>query len=79
MALNKVSLQNGIETILTDLYQTTSTSAEAHAEFASRLANLIDAYVKEATITIPSGAVVVVGSATTQNNPAPIVLDNGVS
>jgi hypothetical protein len=79
MALNKANLQNGIETLLTDLYQTTNTSAEAHQEFASRLANLIDNYIKDATITIPAGFLVVVGSATTQQNPAPILINNGVS
>lgn len=79
MALNKGQLQNAIEVILSNMYQRTDNPEAAHEYFAQQLANAIDVYVKQAKITIPSGGVIVTGSATTQNNPSPIIVDNALS
>ena len=35
--------------------------------------------ISSGQLTIPIGGVVVVGSAATQNNPAPIIVDNSLS
>ena len=60
MSLNKTDLKNDIIQIMTDMLQRDSTSIE---EFATRLSDSIDTYVKEADInysgglTAPNGAV----------------------
>lgn len=60
MALNKTELKTKIVTIMTDMMTREVTSID---EFAERLANAVDAYVKEAEIkyegglTAPNGAV----------------------
>lgn len=43
MALDKTSLKNGIQTLLTDMR---SRDEDADDEFAERLSDLIDAFVK---------------------------------
>ncbi|MEI6061943.1 MAG: hypothetical protein WCR72_14670 [Bacteroidota bacterium] len=63
MALDKATLKTGIKT----LAQTIAESAGTYDDFADGLANLIDAYVKTATVTIAAGiAVATAGSATAQ-------------
>lgn len=56
MALNKASLKSGIQSLCGH-----SNTAE---EFASGLADLIDAYVKTGTVTVPLGVAVQVVPAT---------------
>ncbi len=52
MALNKTTLKNKIVVIMTDMMQRESTSIE---EFATRLSDAIDEYVKEAEIIYQTG------------------------
>lgn len=60
MALNKADLKNNIIGILTDMMEREESSIE---EFATRLSDSVDVYVKTATIkytsglTAPNGAV----------------------
>jgi len=56
MALNKASLKSGIQSLCGH-----SNTAE---EFAAGLADLIDAYVKTGTVTVPLGVAVQVVPAT---------------
>jgi hypothetical protein len=46
---------------------------QAQQAFVSGLASIIEAAIKSATVTIAPGAIVTVGSATTQTNVAPAV------
>ncbi|MDB4157978.1 hypothetical protein N9609_00655 [bacterium] len=52
MSLNKIDLKNDIIQIMTDMLQRDSTSIE---EFATRLSESIDTYVKDADITYTGG------------------------
>ena len=54
MALNKTALKNKIVSIMTDMLERENTSIE---EFAARLSDGIDDYVKEATIVYQNGLV----------------------
>ncbi len=60
MALNKATLKNGIVAIMTDMMERENNSIE---EFAARLSDAVDEYVKGADIiyqsglTAPNGAV----------------------
>lgn len=79
MALNDSAFDSGVETLLDDLYNTEQTTAQARSQFATEFKNLVKDYIKSMTITIPSGAVIVTGTAATQNNPSAIVLNNVVT
>lgn len=51
-------------------------------DYEDAIDDVLDAWetwISSAQLTIPIGGVVVVGSATTQNNTAPIVVDNSLS
>lgn len=54
MALNKIQLKNEIKQILTDMENRTEDSKD---EFATRLSDAIDAYVKGIQITYTTGLV----------------------
>lgn len=79
MPLNKTQLQTDILALLNNSYSETENGAQVRIDFANSLGDLIDAYVKSARITVPSGVVLVSGTATNQSNPAPIVLNNVIS
>jgi hypothetical protein len=61
MALNKADLKTKIEAIMTDMMEREDTSID---EFATRLSNAIDAYVKEATVVYSSGLIAPNGAVT---------------
>lgn len=64
MALDKASLQTGIQNLLTDME---TKNDDSKALFASTLADLIDTYVKSGTVTVGAGIpVATTGSATAQ-------------
>lgn len=54
MALNKPALKEAIAALLTDMMEREEASIE---EFATRLSDAVDAYVKTATINYISGLV----------------------
>jgi len=63
MPLNKASLKTGIEALLNN----TAANAGTYADFAAGLADLIDAYVKTGTVSVPAGiAVATTGTAAAQ-------------
>jgi hypothetical protein len=61
MALNKADLKTKIAAIMTDMMERENTSID---EFATRLSNAIDAYVKEATVVYSSGLIAPNGAVT---------------
>lgn len=61
MALVKPTLEAGILALATDLSTNTTDPAQARQDFAARLATLIDAYVRSATVTVTT-----IGTATAQ-------------
>lgn len=61
MALNKADLKTKIAAIMTDMMERENTSID---EFAIRLSNAIDAYVKEATVVYTSGLIAPNGPVT---------------
>lgn len=64
MPLQKQALKNGIKQLLTDMRNREQNTDE---EFATRLTNLIDAFVKSGTVTVAVGiTVATTGSATAQ-------------
>lgn len=60
MSLNKAALKTAITTLLTDMLEKESNSIE---EFANRLSNEIEIFVKSGTVTVN---VATTGSATAQ-------------
>ena len=63
MPLNKAALKTGIQA----LAQNTAENEGSYADFADGLANLIDAFVKSGTVTVPAGvAVATTGTAAAQ-------------
>jgi hypothetical protein len=61
MALNKADLKTKIAAVMTDMMEREDTSID---EFATRLSNAIDAYVKEATVVYSSGLIAPNGAVT---------------
>lgn len=72
MPLVQPTLKAQIKQIMTDAKAKTDNPEAAFDAFADALATQIIDTIKSATITIPSGLVIVAGSAVTQTNPAPI-------
>lgn len=66
-----------IKLLLQTLASNTDPNADSDAQmdaFANGLALAIQKALMSATITIPTGMINVVGSPSTQSNPAPIIL-----
>lgn len=64
MALNKPALKNGIKQLLTEME---TKNEDAKDDFATELSNLIDTFVKGATVTVAAGIpVATAGTATSQ-------------
>ena len=61
MPLNKVNLKNNIKSLMTEMRTRTEVSDD---EFATRLSDAIDVYVKEATIIYTAGLVAPNGAVT---------------
>lgn len=62
MALNKTGLKNEIVAIMSDMLQRENTSIE---EFATRLSDAVDDYVKEADIIYTTGLTSATGGVVT--------------
>jgi hypothetical protein len=60
MALNKAALKAGIQSLAQDM----ADNEGSYSDFADGLADLIDAFVKTGTVTVPSGVVVSVAILT---------------
>lgn len=54
MPLNKTTLKNDFKQLMTDMRTRTEVSDD---EFATRFANMVDTYVKEATIIYTGGLI----------------------
>lgn len=61
MGLDKTALKNNIAQIMNDMMERDSNSID---EFATRLAGVIDAYVKQASVVYTSGLVAPNGNVT---------------
>jgi 2-keto-4-pentenoate hydratase/2-oxohepta-3-ene-1,7-dioic acid hydratase in catechol pathway len=48
-------------------------------EFTQGLADIIEAAIKSATITIPPGTIITTGSPATQTQSVPGIVNNGIS
>lgn len=83
MALNKAQLANQIKDILDNIYtadiQEDADPDDIRQQYATALADVIDQYVKSATVTFAPGTIMVTGSATAQANSAPLVIENTIS
>lgn len=83
MALNKVVLATAIKGALDSAYTQAIdkdiSQETVKQQWANDIADAIDNYVKSMTITMITGSIIVVGSATTQSNAVPIVLNNSVT
>ena len=79
MALTKSSIKSQIITTLQQPFSEATASSTIQDQFADKLADVIIAAIQSATITIPSGTIVTAGSATTQTQSTPAVINNGLS
>ncbi len=73
--------QNLIAARIDSLLKTTATQDQATSaqNFKDGLAKIIVDAIKSAQVTLPTGSVVVVGSAVTQQNPAAIIVPSALS
>ncbi len=67
MPLNKATLKNQIKNLCAEMRTKTEVSDDVYAD---KLATIIDAYIKTATITVMG--VITAGSAATQTQTAPV-------
>ncbi len=59
MALNKIGLKNAIKTLLDDMK---TKEEDASEEFATRLSDAIDTYVKTGSVTVAPGIALLAGA-----------------
>lgn len=77
MSLSQSTIKSQIDTLLSS---TESLELqEAKDQFAEQLAAVIIAAIKSATLTIPPSAIVTVGSAATQTNAIPVIVNGGLT
>ena len=80
---DKQTLSNTIKSALDTLSTQTDNPEQARQSIADQIADAVDAYVKQVintarvSITAETGQIIVAGSATTQQNAAPIALTEG--
>jgi hypothetical protein len=72
MPLAPATLKFAIKTVF-DAQKTAATPEDAAEAIAEGIAQAVHAYITSATVVIPIGAVAVVGSASAQANPAPVI------
>lgn len=77
MAIVQATIETQIEKLLQDTEKLSPD--EAKVQFKKQLAAIIATAISSATITIAPGLIVTVGSATTQSNTIPIVVQKGLS
>ncbi len=80
MALNKVTLataiKNALDATLEEAKNKDINGEIVRQNYANRIADAFDTYVKTIQITIGPGTIVVSGSAVTQSNLTPIIVSN---
>ncbi len=79
MSLVKATIKNDILTVLNQSFDETTNPTTLKNQFADKLADVIINAIQSATITIPSGTIITAGSATTQTQSTPAVINNGLS
>lgn len=79
MALNKAAIKSAIITTLQQPFDEETASSTIQDQFADKLADVVIAAIQSATITIPSGTIITAGSATTQTQSTPAIINGGIS
>jgi len=82
MTLVKATIKTEITALIAELNTgdpTAKTALETNDAFADGLADIVINAIKAATVTIPPGTIVTVGSPTTQTQSVPGVVNNGLS
>lgn len=77
--LNPVTISNAIDKLLTDTSNPDISVEQAKAQFKQQLTQIIVDAIKSATVTIQPGLIITVGSPTTQSNPSPVIIQNGIT
>jgi hypothetical protein len=79
MALTKATIKAQIITTLQQPFDEETASSSIQDQFADKLADVIIAAIQSATITIPSGTIITTGSAATQTQSTPAVINGALS
>ncbi len=80
MALNVSALKSSFVSKLNSLsFDETSSDSDVRDAYAQAIAEWVVEAIQSATITIPSGSIITAGSATTQTQSTPEVINNGLS
>lgn len=79
MALSKPAIKASIITALQQPFNESTSSSSIQDQFADKLADVIISAIQSSRLTIPSGTITTTGSATTQTQSAPAIIDNGLS
>lgn len=77
MPIVQATIEAQIERLLTETEGLSPD--EAKVQFKKQLATIIVNAIASATITIAPGLIITVGSATTQTNTTPVVVQKGLS
>lgn len=80
MALNTTTIKNSFKAKLDALtFDEESSEEDVKNAYAQASAEWIIETIESATITIPSGTIVTTGSAATQTQSVPAIIDSGIS
>lgn len=79
MSLSKSTIKTQIITVLQQPFDEQTAPSSIQDQFADKLADVIIAAIQSATITIPIGTIVTAGSATTQTQSVPAIVENGLT
>ncbi|HTF18160.1 MAG TPA: hypothetical protein VK658_08820 [Chryseolinea sp.] len=80
MALDETSIKNSFKEKLEALvFDHSSPDGNVKEQYAQAMAEWIIETIQSATVTIPSGAIITTGSAATQTQSVPAVVDNAIS
>ena len=80
MAINESTISLAISTYIKGVNPDRSTENDTEmVNFSNELASIIADAIKSADLTIATGLVNVTGTAAAQSNPAPIIVNGGLS
>lgn len=82
MAINNGDIKSQIDALVNGLNAgdvVSKSPEDVQRDFTQGLADIIEAAIKSATITIPSGSIITVGSPATQTQSVPAIIEGGIS
>jgi hypothetical protein len=79
MSLSQPTIKAAIIDVLSQSFDENTSAATLRDQFADALSDVIIEAIQSATLTIPAGTIVTTGSAATQTQSIPGVVNNGLT